>query len=144
MATLYSIQIYSHEQIHYFALGTACHVNGQIRWSALCDELKIKPGETTETDFYLNNAACLGCCSLAPVMMISSQACGLTPDKARRIIRGIYSRGRELRRVEPELRIGLGSCGMLQGPLKPRRLWRQIKSGADVSLSNRMYRYVPQ
>jgi NADH-quinone oxidoreductase subunit E len=78
--------------------GTACHVNGADKIeTALCDELKIKPGETTEDGlFTLNNAACLGCCSLAPVMMINGQAYGpLTPDKARRIIRDIYSGERQ-------------------------------------------------
>ncbi|NMC27770.1 MAG: NAD(P)H-dependent oxidoreductase subunit E, partial [Syntrophomonadaceae bacterium] len=42
--------------------------------------------------FTLNEAACLGCCSLAPVMMINGRAYGpLTPDKARQIIREIYT-----------------------------------------------------
>lgn len=72
--------------------GTACHVNGSERIeTALCEELGIKTGETTEDGlFTLTNVACLGCCSLAPVMMINGQAYGgLTPDKARRIIKDI-------------------------------------------------------
>ena len=41
--------------------------------AAICDELKISDGETTEDGiFTLNNVACLGCCSLAPVMMIQN------------------------------------------------------------------------
>lgn len=54
--------------------GTACHVNGsKIIEEAICDVLNIKDGETTEDGiFTLNNVACLGCCSLAPVMMIKS------------------------------------------------------------------------
>ncbi|WP_423230200.1 NADH-quinone oxidoreductase subunit NuoE [Thermosyntropha lipolytica] len=75
--------------------GTACHVNGakQIE-TALCQELNIKVGDTTEDGlFTLENAACLGCCSLAPVMMINGQAYGpLTPDKAVQIIRDIYKK----------------------------------------------------
>ena len=54
--------------------GTACHVNGseQIE-EAVCEHLNIKDGETTEDGlFTLNNVACLGCCSLAPVMMVKS------------------------------------------------------------------------
>ena len=49
-------------------------------------------GETTEDGlFTLSDAACLGCCSLAPVMMINGRAYGpLTPDKACAIIRDIY------------------------------------------------------
>ncbi|WP_271628826.1 NADH-quinone oxidoreductase subunit NuoE [Caldicellulosiruptor sp. DIB 104C] len=75
--------------------GTACHVNGseEIK-NALCDELNIKPGDTTEDGmFTLEEVACLGCCSLAPVMMINGETYGkLTPDKVREIIRRIYER----------------------------------------------------
>lgn len=69
--------------------GTACHVNGSQRIEdALCDELGIKDGETTEDGlFSLKNVACLGCCSLSPVMMINDDTYGsLTPDKVRKII----------------------------------------------------------
>ncbi|MDD2511146.1 MAG: NADH-quinone oxidoreductase subunit NuoE [Syntrophomonas sp.] len=72
--------------------GTACHVNGSERIeSTLCQELKIKRGETTPDGlFSLESAACLGCCSLAPVMMINGQAYGpLTAEKAVTIIRKI-------------------------------------------------------
>lgn len=54
--------------------GTACHVNGsKMLEEAIYEHLNIKDGETTEDKlFTLNNVACLGCCSLAPVMMIKS------------------------------------------------------------------------
>lgn len=54
--------------------GTACHVNGaDMIEEAIFEELSIKDGETTEDGlFTLNNMACLGCCSLAPVMMVRS------------------------------------------------------------------------
>ena len=72
--------------------GTACHVNGseQIR-KALCEELKIQCGETTEDGmFTLQDVACLGCCSLSPAMMINGNTYGsLTPDKAIRIVRDL-------------------------------------------------------
>ena len=75
--------------------GTACHVNGSEKIEeALCDELKIKDGETTPDNlFTLENVACLGCCSLAPVMMINGEAYGkLTPESARKVIREIYKK----------------------------------------------------
>ncbi|MDR0356893.1 MAG: NADH-quinone oxidoreductase subunit NuoE [Clostridiales Family XIII bacterium] len=52
--------------------GTACHVNGAaLIEEAISEHLGIADGETTEDNkFTLNNVACLGCCSLAPVMMI--------------------------------------------------------------------------
>lgn len=72
--------------------GTACHVNGsKAIEEALCDELGIKEGETTEDNlFTLENVACLGCCSLSPVMMVNGETYGkLTPDKAREIVKEI-------------------------------------------------------
>ena len=75
--------------------GTACHVNGaELVADALCSELGIKLGETTpDGEFTLESVACLGCCSLAPVIMIDSEAHGrLTPDKVRRIIREHYAK----------------------------------------------------
>ena len=54
--------------------GTACHVNGsEMIEEAVCEFLGIEDGQTTEDGiFTLNNVACLGCCSLAPVMMVKS------------------------------------------------------------------------
>ncbi|MGB4511581.1 MAG: NADH-quinone oxidoreductase subunit NuoE, partial [Thermacetogeniaceae bacterium] len=72
--------------------GTACHVNGSERiLTAICEELNIKPNKTTSDGlFTLDCVACLGCCSLAPVMMINEQAYGpLSPDKALKIIRDL-------------------------------------------------------
>lgn len=72
-----------------FCQGTACHVNGAERVkAAVCERLGIRPGGTTpDRLFTLSEAACLGCCSLAPVMMIDGQAYGpLTPERAFRII----------------------------------------------------------
>ncbi|TJX67976.1 NADH-quinone oxidoreductase subunit NuoE [Soehngenia saccharolytica] len=72
--------------------GTACHVNGADRIEeAINEELGIRNGETTEDNvFTLNNVACLGCCSLSPVMMINGITYGsLTPDKAKNILREI-------------------------------------------------------
>lgn len=70
--------------------GTACHVNGaKSILSALQDELGISVGETTEDGiFSLQSVACLGCCSLAPVVMINNDTHGnLTQDKIKKIIK---------------------------------------------------------
>ncbi len=72
--------------------GTACYVNGADRIAdAITEELGIKDGETTEDGlFTLNIVACLGCCSLAPVMMINETTYGsLTPDKVKQILRDL-------------------------------------------------------
>ena len=72
--------------------GTACHVqNANAITDAIQDALKVNDGETTEDGlFTLESVACLGCCSLAPVMMIGDETYGkLTGDKAKKIIRDI-------------------------------------------------------
>ena len=70
--------------------GTACHVNGSERiLRAISEELSIGDGETTDDGlFTIKCVACLGCCSLSPVMMINDETYGsLTPEKAVNIIR---------------------------------------------------------
>jgi NADH-quinone oxidoreductase subunit E len=72
--------------------GTACHVqNANTISDALEDSLKIKDGETTGDGlFTLESVACLGCCSLAPVMMVGENTFGkLTGTEAVRIIKNI-------------------------------------------------------
>ena len=72
--------------------GTACHVNGADSIEkAVCGELGIKDGETTADGlFSLKTVACLGCCSLSPVMMIDEETYGsLTPASAVEIIKKI-------------------------------------------------------
>ena len=75
--------------------GTACHVNGSERVTAAISEyLGIGNGETTADGlFTLENVACLGCCSLAPVIMINGEAYGnLTPDSAVAVLKGIQEK----------------------------------------------------
>ena len=75
--------------------GTACHVNGaEAIADALSDELKVPVGGTTpDGKFTLESVACLGCCSLAPVITIDDETYGrLTADKARDIIRDMYAK----------------------------------------------------
>ena len=64
---------------------------GRSRVEAIEEMLRIKDGETTEDRFYtLESVACLGCCSLAPVMMIGDQTYGkLTGNEAVKIIKNI-------------------------------------------------------
>ncbi len=72
--------------------GTACHVqNASALTDALKDELNVADGETTEDGlFTLEAVACLGCCSLAPVMMVGDETYGkLNGTKAAKIIKGI-------------------------------------------------------
>ena len=72
--------------------GTACHVNGSERIkAAICETLGIEDGGTTADGlFSLKTVACLGCCSLSPVMMINEDTYGsLTPQKTIAILNEI-------------------------------------------------------
>ena len=76
--------------------GTACHVAGvQQITEEIRRYLAVPPDSDTDPRrlFTLDNVACLGCCSLAPVLMIDEQTVGrLTPATA----------CESLRTVEPE------------------------------------------
>ena len=56
-------------------MGTACHLRGgKLISEALERELDIKVGETTKDgNFSLERVACIGCCMLAPVMVIGDK-----------------------------------------------------------------------
>lgn len=78
--------------------GTACHVNGSLQIEKVINEyLGIKDGETTKDGlFTLKNVACLGCCSLSPVMMINDDTYGsLTPEKAVSIFKELQEKAGE-------------------------------------------------
>ena len=72
--------------------GTACHVNGSAEIEAAVREhLGVEEGEITPDGlFTYNNVACLGCCSLAPAMMIGERTYGnLTKASAVKILKEI-------------------------------------------------------
>jgi len=69
--------------------GTACHVGGaNIIDETLKTKLGISIGETTDDGlFTILSVACLGCCSLAPVIMINDKTYGkLNGNKLSKII----------------------------------------------------------
>lgn len=59
-------------------LGTACHVRGGNKiMEKLERDLGIPVGETTKDGrFTLESVRCLGCCSLAPVMVVDQEVHG--------------------------------------------------------------------
>ncbi len=69
--------------------GTACHVQGADSLDTVIEQkLGVKPGNTTsDGEFTVERVACLGCCSLAPVVMIDGEVYGrLTGDKLGKIV----------------------------------------------------------
>lgn len=76
--------------------GTACHVNGSTTiLNVLSELLNVDVDETTEDGiFTLQSVACLGCCSLAPVMMIDDETFGrLNPTTIKSIIKSYREKG---------------------------------------------------
>lgn len=70
--------------------GTACHVSGAVEVSQAVEKhLGIPNGETTpDRMFSIETVSCLGCCSLAPVLMIGNSTFGnLSPSAAVKVVK---------------------------------------------------------
>ena len=79
--------------------GTACHVNGaQIIENAIKDTLGVDEGDISKDGlFTYSNVACVGCCSLAPVIMIGEKTYGgLTKEKTAKILKDIEQKEKSL------------------------------------------------
>lgn len=71
-------------------LGTACHVRGAQRVLEKFErELGLKSGETSaDQEFSLDEVRCLGCCGLAPVVMVGEEIHGkITQTKVAGVIK---------------------------------------------------------
>lgn len=78
--------------------GTACHVNGaKALEETIEDELGIQRDETDEDGvFTFEPVACLGCCSLAPAIMVNDDTYGkLTPQKLRKLLKRLRREAKE-------------------------------------------------
>ena len=113
--------------------GTACHVAGAGRVEdALRRHLRIPAGGDTDADrqFTIEQVACLGCCTLAPVVKIGDTTFGHTtaekvPDMIREYLASRATatavKSTEERQTHSglagvaEIHVGLGSCCMAKG-----------------------------
>lgn len=120
--------------------GTACHVKGSIDvYDALVKELQLAKGEDTDSDslFTVQRIACLGCCTLAPVVQIDSTTYGhVRPATVSRMLRDFLDQEAEGRLKQSEritsgngpqgeIRIGLGSCCVAGGARKVQQALEQ-------------------
>jgi len=70
--------------------GTACHLNGAERIAeAVAQGTGAREGETSQDDeFTVERVACLGCCSLAPCVMVNGETHGkLTVETTGEIVK---------------------------------------------------------
>jgi NADH-quinone oxidoreductase subunit F len=111
-------------------IGTACHVKGAtLVYEAFQRALHLEKKEETDANmlFTLEKVACLGCCTLAPVVQIDTVTYGhVGTEQADEIMKDFLNR-KELSVVakstvslkpalsQGEVRIGLGSCCMASG-----------------------------
>jgi NADH:ubiquinone oxidoreductase subunit E len=79
--------------------GTACHVRGAERLvNAIKRELKLAEDEDTTEDrmYTLEKLACLGTCSMAPVVVINKKMLGkMTPDRVTKEVKGLKKAAHE-------------------------------------------------
>ena len=133
--------------------GTACHVAGaQAITDELRRELGIAPGEHTDADgrFTVEEVACMGCCTLAPVASVDETTFGhLTPDTVSDMLAKSSEAGGDTPQSDVptfsesendqfagEVRIGLGSCCVAggSGKVKDAIVQTLAASGAKVSI----------
>ena len=72
-----------------FCTGTACHVRGADRvLTEVSGLLGIEPGQTTtDGEFTLKVANCLGACAIGPVMVVDGEYHGkMSASKAKRLL----------------------------------------------------------
>jgi NADH-quinone oxidoreductase subunit E len=73
-------------------VGTVCHLKGAPRISeAISGEYNVQPGLTTaDRLFTFQTVNCVGCCAVAPVMMVDGTYHGaLTPESALSVLRDL-------------------------------------------------------
>ncbi len=124
--------------------GAPCHVMGAPKISdTISDYLQIRNGETTEDGlFTLEEVACVGCCSLAPVMMVDNEFIGyLNPRKIKTVVeqyreKALLEESRSGFNDKYTIRVGMGSCGIAAGAEKSLKKIRQevIRLGLDVNV----------
>ena len=108
--------------------GTACHVKGASNvYDAFIRRLNIEEGDATTADrqFSVEKIACLGCCTLAPVVQIDEKIYGhVMPGKVAEVIADFIENQlrkekegpqKARRQAQGEVRLGMGSCCMASG-----------------------------
>ena len=127
--------------------GTACHVKGAPLISdAFKRVLKIDDTRNSSPDnlFSIEEVACLGCCTLAPVVQIDDKTYGhVKPTQTEEIIRDFLNSGNksislhdEDNRIDidAEIRIGLGSCCVAGGSKEILSEIVDIKEKYDLNI----------
>ncbi len=118
------------EHVIKVCVGTACHVKGaMLVYDAFLRELDITGPEDTDKNklFTVDKVACLGCCTIAPVVQIDETTYGhVETEKIKEILNDfiVSKNNPQTKQTEfitkskvsqGEIRIGLGSCCIASG-----------------------------
>ena len=127
--------------------GTACHVKGAGNvYDSFCRELHITGGAITTADrlFSIEKIACLGCCTLAPVVQIDEKIYGhVLPGKVREVIADFLALQEQQekekskppqQRMAGEVRIGTGSCCQASGSADIHRALLTASNQLEVDI----------
>jgi len=117
------------EHLIHVCTGTACHVKGaELIQEAFLRELRIPEKQDTDPQgqFTVQEVACLGCCTLAPVVQVDGMTFGhVKADGIANVLSDFLSRkdepapamnpGEHRKNEYGEIRVGLGSCCIASG-----------------------------
>ncbi|MBT9148731.1 MAG: NADP-reducing hydrogenase subunit HndA [Dehalococcoidia bacterium] len=101
VATFYALFRFTRPGDHIVkvCLGTACHVRGGERiLESVERELNIRCGQTTDDfKFSMERVACVGCCALAPVVLVDQDVHSkMTPAKAKEVLARYKTHGEDI------------------------------------------------
>ncbi|MBW8330618.1 MAG: NAD(P)H-dependent oxidoreductase subunit E [Prolixibacteraceae bacterium] len=142
------------EHIIKVCVGTACHVKGAGQvYDALRRHFNLTGNEETDASrrYTIEKVACLGCCTLAPVVQIDEITYGhVASDMVKNVVAdfekhaGISGAKKGLFRnvdgseIQGEIRIGLGSCCVASGSEDVKKAVEETiaDTGIKISLKN--------
>lgn len=137
------------EHVVRVCVGTACHVKGAGQvYDAFRRELKLADGNDTDDQkkFTLEEVACLGCCTLAPVVQIDDVTyghveTGTVKDVLEDFLLKDGSESEEKVRTlsekglpQGEIRIGLGSCCIASGSLGVKEALEETLDSSGINV----------
>ena len=131
-------------------VGTACHVKGAERvYDAFKRELGIHKNKDTDSErkFTVEKVLCIGCCTLAPVIQIDEITYGyVTTEKIKEIIDDFLVEKdkpggekiktlAENKKIQGEIRIGLGSCCVASGSAGVKEELENTLSNSNINVN---------
>jgi len=130
-------------------VGTACHVKGAMQvFDAFKRNLKLEGNKDTDAEglFTLEQVACLGCCTLAPVVQIDKVTYGhVSQNEIPQVLEDFLGKANQNESKETnftrtelkkgEIRLGLGSCCVASGSAEIQEEVQQTLSKNNLAIN---------